>query len=199
MSASSRILQLARRFGTVTRQDVIAERIHTQHLSCLVRAGELERVAPGQYRLPGRPGTERSYLAVVAVAAPKAAICLLSALDFHGIGTQLPHKMWIAIDRPARRPTLHYPPLQVVRFSGPAPTEGVHAHPVEGFRGRWEGVLRNRTGVGAAQRPRTRPALSPAIGNSETALRSAQVLKFRNELRIQQSIAQHLSILILMP
>jgi hypothetical protein len=50
----------------------IAEGIHTQHLSRLVRAGELQRVAPGQYRLPDRPGTERTYLAVVAVAAPKS-------------------------------------------------------------------------------------------------------------------------------
>ncbi len=132
MSASTRILQLARRFGSVTRHEVIAEGIHTQHLSRLVRAGELERVAPGQYRLPDRPGTERTSLAVVAVAAPRAIICLLSALDFHGIGTQLPHRVWIAIDRRARRPTLRYPPLQVVRFSGPALTEGIQAHPVEG-------------------------------------------------------------------
>jgi predicted transcriptional regulator of viral defense system len=129
MAASTRILQLARRFGSVTRQDVIAERIHTQHLSRLVRAGKLERVAPGQYRLPDRPGTERTYLAVVAAAAPRSAVCLVSALDFHGIGTQLPHKVWIAIDRRARRPTLRYPPLQVVRFSGPALTEGIQAHP----------------------------------------------------------------------
>lgn len=132
MSASTRILQLARRFGSVTRQDVIARRIHTQHLSRLVRAGKLERVAPGQYRLADRPATKRTHLAVVAVAAPKAAICLLSALDFHGIDTQLPHQIWIAIDRRARRPMLRYPPLQVVRFSGPALTEGIQAHPVEG-------------------------------------------------------------------
>ncbi|MDE2448543.1 MAG: type IV toxin-antitoxin system AbiEi family antitoxin domain-containing protein, partial [Gammaproteobacteria bacterium] len=111
----------------MTRQDVIARRIHTQHLSRLVRAGKLERVAPGQYRLADRPATKRTHLAVVAVAAPKAAICLLSALDFHGIDTQLPHQIWIAIDRRARRPMLRYPPLQVVRFSGPALTEGIQA------------------------------------------------------------------------
>lgn len=132
MSASTRILQLARRFGSVTRQDVVAERIHTQHLSRLVRAGELERVAPGHYRLPTAPVTEHHSLAVVAAVAPKAAICLLSALSFHEIGTQLPHQVWIAIDRRARRPTLRYPPLQVVRFSGAAFTEGIQAHAVEG-------------------------------------------------------------------
>jgi predicted transcriptional regulator of viral defense system len=132
MSASNRILKLARRFGSVARQDVIAEGIHTQHLSRLVRAGELERVAPGHYRLPTAPITEHHSLAVVAAVAPRAAICLLSALSFHGIGTQLPHRVWIAIDRRARRPTLRYPRLQVVRFSGPAFTEGIQAHAVEG-------------------------------------------------------------------
>lgn len=132
MSASTRILRLARRFGSVTRQDVIAEGLHTQHLSRLVRAGELERVAPGQYRLPDRALTERSSLAVVSVAAPRAVICLFSALAFHRIGTQLSHQVWIAIDRRARRPRLHLPPLRVVRFSGPALTEGIQAHPVEG-------------------------------------------------------------------
>ncbi len=132
MSASTRILQLARRFGSVTRHEVIAEGIHTQHLSRLVRAGELERVAPGHYRLPTAPITEHHSLAVVAAVAPRAAICLLSALSFHEIGTQLPHQVWIAIDRRARRPTLRYPPLQVVRFSGPAFSEGIQAHAVEG-------------------------------------------------------------------
>lgn len=123
---------MARRFGSVTRQDVIAERIHTQHLSRLVRAGELERVAPGHYRLPNAPITEHHTLAVVAAVAPRAAICLLSALSLHGIGAQLPHQVWIAIDRRARRPSLRYPPLQVVCFSGSAFTEGIQAHAVEG-------------------------------------------------------------------
>lgn len=106
--------------------------IHTQALSRLVRAGELERVAPGQYRLPNAPVTEHHGLALVASAAPKAVVCLLSALNFHQIGTQLSQAVWIAIDRRARRPTLRYPPLQVVRFGGPALSEGIETHEIEG-------------------------------------------------------------------
>ena len=116
----------------MTRQDVVAAGIHTQALSRLVRAGQLERVAPGQYRVPNVPITEHHGLAIVAAAAPNAAVCLLSALNFHGIGTQLPHAVWIAIDRRARRPRLRYPPLKVVRFGGPSLTEGIEAHAVEG-------------------------------------------------------------------
>ena len=64
--------------------------------------------------------------------APKAVICLLSALSFHQIGTQLPHEVWIALDRRSRRPSLTYPRLHVVRFSGDALTEGAEAHRIEG-------------------------------------------------------------------
>ena len=131
-NASQRVLQLARRHGSVSRETVAAAGIHTQALSRLVRVGELERMAPGQYRLPNASITEHHGLAIVASTAPKAVVCLLSALNFHQIGTQLPHAVWIAIDRRARRPTLGYPPLQVVRFSGPALSEGIETHEIEG-------------------------------------------------------------------
>jgi predicted transcriptional regulator of viral defense system len=131
-SSSTRLLRLARRHGSVTRREVAEAEIHTQTLSRLVRAGTLERVARGRYRLPNAPVTEHHGLALVAAAAPKAVVCLLSALSFHQIGTQLPHEVWIAIDRRSRRPSLRYPRLRVVRFGGHALTDGVETHRVEG-------------------------------------------------------------------
>jgi predicted transcriptional regulator of viral defense system len=76
--------------------------------------------------------TEHHGLALAAAAAPKAVICLLSALSFHQVGTQLPHEVWIALDRRSRRPSLRYPPLRVVRFGGETLTEGVETHRIEG-------------------------------------------------------------------
>ncbi len=131
-SSSTRLLRLARRHGSVSRREVAEAKIHTQTLSRLVRAGTLERVARGRYRLPNAPVTEQHGLALVAAAAPKAVICLLSALSFHQIGTQLPHEIWIALDRRSRRPSLTYPRLHVVRFGGDALTEGVETHSIEG-------------------------------------------------------------------
>ena len=128
----TRLLRLARRHGSVSRRDVTEAKIHTQTLSRLVRAGTLERVGRGRYRLPNAPVTEHHGLALVAAAAPKAVICLLSALSFHQIGTQLPHEVWIALDRRSRSPSLQYPRLRVVRFGGDALTEGVEAHHFEG-------------------------------------------------------------------
>jgi predicted transcriptional regulator of viral defense system len=131
-TSSTRLLRLARRHGSVSRQEVTEANIHTQTLSRLVCAGTLERVARGHYRLPNAPVTEHHGLALVAAAAPKAVICLLSALSFHQIGTQLPHEVWIALDRRSRRPSLRNPHLHVVRFGGDALTEGIVTHRVEG-------------------------------------------------------------------
>ncbi len=131
-TARERLLRLARRMPVLTTADVVASGIHTQQLSRLVQAGGLERIARGQYRLPEQPITEHHGLAVVAGAVPKGVVCLLSALSFHGIGTQIPFEVWLAISRRARRPALRYPPLRVVRFGGRALTEGIEVHDIEG-------------------------------------------------------------------
>ena len=127
-----RTLKLARRRQGVTARELAAAGIHRQALSRLVESGELERVVRGVYRLPEHPLTEHYGLAMVGAVVPRGVICLLSALQFHGIGTQLPSEVWIAIDRRARRPALKYPPLRVVRYSGAALTEGVESHRLEG-------------------------------------------------------------------
>ncbi|MGH9365623.1 MAG: type IV toxin-antitoxin system AbiEi family antitoxin domain-containing protein, partial [Thermoanaerobaculia bacterium] len=127
-----RLLRLARRRAALTAKEVTNSGIHSQQLSRLVAEGLLERVARGLYSLPEQPVTENHGLAVAAKAVPKGVVCLLSALSFHGVGTQLPHEIWMAIDRRARRPKLAWPRLRVVRFSGSSRTEGVESHRVEG-------------------------------------------------------------------
>jgi predicted transcriptional regulator of viral defense system len=128
----NKTLKLARRRQGVTARELAAAHIHRQVLSRLVESGEIERVARGVYRLPEHPLTENYGLAMASAVVTHGVICLLSALQFHGIGTQLPSEVWIAIDRRARRPALKYPPLRIVRYSGAALTEGVESHRIEG-------------------------------------------------------------------
>lgn len=142
VAPANRLLRLARTRGSLTRQEVVDAGIHTHTLSRLVQVGALERVARGRYRLPGAPITEHHGLVLVATAVPKAVICLLSALSFHQIGTQLPHEVWIAVDRQTRRPALVYPRLRVLRFSGAALTEGIETHRIEKERVRVYGVAK---------------------------------------------------------
>ena len=136
------LLHRARQRGVLTTHEVGRAGIHSQLLSRLVRDGALERIARGQYRLPEQPLTEHHGLAIAARAVPHGVVCLLSALSFHGIGTQLPFEVWMAIDRRARRPGLRYPPLRVVRFGGKALTQGIETHRIEGQAVRVFGVAK---------------------------------------------------------
>ena len=134
MTHPERILQLAKQRGLITDGEVRSLGIHPQALKRLVDSGKLERIARGRYRLPlpEYEITEHHGLVLAAAAAPSGVVCLLSALQFHVVGTQLPRQVWMALPRRTRTPTIEYPPMRVVRFSGEAFTAGVDEHILEG-------------------------------------------------------------------
>ncbi len=141
-AGGKRLLSLARRREIITAADANRMHVHSQQLTRLVRDGLLERIARGRYRMVGRSITEHHGLVVAAHAVPRGVICLLSALVFHGIGTQLPFEVWIALDRGMRIPPLSFPPLRVARFSGPAFSEGMEIHRLEGQAVRIYGIAK---------------------------------------------------------
>jgi len=85
----------------------------------------LERVGRGLYRLPSQPGSEHEALAAVATKVPQAVFCLLTALQFHELTTQLPRDVWIAMPRGSHAPRLEYPPIKMVQMTGAAYSEGI--------------------------------------------------------------------------
>jgi predicted transcriptional regulator of viral defense system len=88
----------------------------------------------GLYRLADAPVTELSSLAEVAKRVPHSIVCLLSALQVHGLTTEAPHAVWVLIDRHARPPKLTYPQLEVVRASGAARTHGIESRVIDGVK-----------------------------------------------------------------
>ncbi|MDD9981260.1 MAG: transcriptional regulator [Gammaproteobacteria bacterium] len=106
-------------------RDLAPLEISHRKLQGLVSRGVVENFGNGLYRLTEVPATELETIAMVAAAVPNVVVCLLTALQVHEIGTQSPHKTWVALDRKARKPA--HPParLRVVRFSGPMLTYGV--------------------------------------------------------------------------
>lgn len=98
----------------------------------MTEAGTLERVGRGLYIPAKAKVTEHHTLAEAAKRVPAGIVCLLSALAFHGMGTQSPHEVWIAIDVKARKPVADWPPMRIVRFSGNGRTHGVEPHVIEG-------------------------------------------------------------------
>ena len=134
MTSAQRILALAKRQPLVRPRDVEARGIARESLLRLYRQGLLVRQARGVYALPESPVTEHHSLAIAAKRTPGGVICLLSALRFHGLTTQDPHEVWMAIDFKAHKPSAASPALRVVRFSGPALLEGIEHHTLEGVR-----------------------------------------------------------------
>lgn len=126
------VLALAARRPLLCARDLAQEAVPTVVLSRLVAAGKLERVARGVYGLPGRAVSEHRSLAEVALRVPQGVVCLLSALRVHGIGTQAPFEVWLAISHCAPIPRLDHPAIRAVRMSGAAYTEGIENLSVDG-------------------------------------------------------------------
>src|SRR5206468_1382362 len=105
-------------------------------LGAFFRAGKVERIGRGLYRLADAEPTEHYSLAMACARVPRSIVCLLSALRVHGIGTQAPAEIWLAIPHKARIPRLPELRLRIVRFSGPAWTFGVKEVDFEGVPAR---------------------------------------------------------------
>jgi len=129
-----RVLELARGHGILRARDMDAHGVHPEYVRRMCRKGMLRRVGRGLYALPETEPSAHHGLALVSKRTPQAVGCLLTALQFHEIGTQAPFEVWIALGRGTARPQIDYPPLRVMRFSGPALTEGIEEHEVEGVR-----------------------------------------------------------------
>jgi predicted transcriptional regulator of viral defense system len=125
-----RIIELVRQMGIVRPRDVEAEGIPREYLLRLYRKGELERVGRGLYTLPDALTSEFLSLAEVAKRIPNAVVCLLSALQFHNLTTQISREVWIAIESTTWKPEFSYPPLKVMRFSDRSFIFGVKEHEV---------------------------------------------------------------------
>jgi predicted transcriptional regulator of viral defense system len=132
MTQQHTALELAKRLGVLRARDAVAHGIHPEYLRRLHQRGELTRVSRGLYVLTEAAPTEHRTLIEVAQRVPKGVVCLLSALQFHGLTTQLPSEVWLALERGTRRPKERQLPLRVVFFSGPAFSCGVEEHRLEG-------------------------------------------------------------------
>ncbi len=142
MKQSQHILKLARRQRLLRAADVRALGYSAQLLLKLYQAGQLERVARGLYALPGAEAGEHQTLMEVCQRVPKAVVCLLSALQFHGLGSEQPHEVWIALPEGTQTPALGYPPLRVARLRDAAYSEGIESVMVKGVPIRVYGVAK---------------------------------------------------------
>jgi predicted transcriptional regulator of viral defense system len=131
-SAERQIVKLARRKGLFRARDLRPLAIPRRHLARMVEKGVLLRSGRGLYALADAAASEHRSLAEGCARVPAGVVCLLSALRFHGLTTQNPWEVWLAITPASRKPRIDHPPVRVVRFSGPAFGEGVEHHRIDG-------------------------------------------------------------------
>ncbi len=131
---TQRVLDLVKQKGVLRTSDLDAIKAPRVVLTRLTAAGLLDKVGRGLYRLPHHPGSEHEGLVSVATKVPQAVFCLLTALQFHELTTQLPRRIWIAMPRGSHVPRIDYPPLKMVQMTGDVHTAGVEEYLRDGVK-----------------------------------------------------------------
>lgn len=129
---TQRVLDLARQQGLLRAVDLDAIGAPRVVLTRLTAAGLLDRVGRGLYRSPNHPVSEHEGLVVVAAKVPQTVFCLLTALQFHGLTTQLPRQVWIAMSRGSHPPRIDWPPIRMVQMTDEVHVAGIEEHRRDG-------------------------------------------------------------------
>lgn len=127
-TVTQRLIKLVTRKGILRTRDLEETEIPRINLTRLVAKGQLERMGRGLYRLPESHFTENESLAFIAKKVPQAVFCLLTALQFHELTTQLPHQIWLAVPKGSHAPKIDYPPIKTIIYSGDAYCQGIELY-----------------------------------------------------------------------
>lgn len=118
--------------GVLRTSDAIRHGVHPRTLYMMRDTGQLEQLGRGLYRLAGLSELGNPDLVTVGLKLPSRVVCLISALAFHGLTTQIPHQVYLAVKRGSEPPRLNYPPIRVFWFGGEAFSAGIETHMVDG-------------------------------------------------------------------
>lgn len=194
-SREASVREAFRRAGGILRTaQALRAGVHPRDLYALRTAGVLEQMSRGVYRLADLPPLGEPDLATVAVRTPKAVIALVSALHFHGLTTEIPHEVSIALPQGTSRPTLDWPPIRVYWLSGSMFTSGIETHERDGFRLKVYGVAKT---VADCFKFRNQLGIEIAIEALRTALQErkitpAQVLRAARICRVGRIVRPYL-------
>jgi predicted transcriptional regulator of viral defense system len=186
------------RGGMLRTSQALKLGIHPRTLYGLRDANRIMQLGRGLYRLADADETEHLDLVTVAARVPDGVICLISALSFHGITTEVPHEVYLAIRHGKERPRLDYPPLRVFRFSDETLSAGVEKHKLEGVTLRLFNPaktvadcfkFRHKIGVDVAVE-----ALKLCLARGKA--RPAQILHYARLCRVERVIRPYLEALV---
>jgi predicted transcriptional regulator of viral defense system len=193
-SQTDRAMRMLGERGMVRRREFLSWDVAPETLARLVRSGRVTRVARGLYQKAGTKPSADHCLAEAAKLVPRGIVCLVSALQFHGLARDVPGEVWIAVPNCAWRPSIQYPPIQAVYFGPTAYTTAVQTHQIERVPVRIYGIAKT---IVDCFRYRNKIGIETALSSLRTALAEQrcsahEVLALAKELRIFQVVAQYL-------
>lgn len=190
---------LFRRQGGVLRtRDALRLGMHPRTLYEMRDKGAVEQLSRGLYRLSGLPKLGNPDLVSVSLKIPRGVICLVSALAFHELTTQVPHQVYVAVPRGAEPPRLSFPPIRLFWFAGSAFTEGAELHTLDNVPVRIYGPektladcfkYRNKVGLDTAVE-----ALKLYLERRKT--KTNELLRYAAVCRVQKTIRPYLEALL---
>ena len=195
VSRAKRIFE--RKGGTLRTSRVLDLGIHPRTLYRMRNSGDLVEVSRGVFRLATLPRPGHPDLVTVAMRVPNAVVCLVSALAYHDLTSEIPHEVHIALPRGTKTPRLGHPPLRVFRLSGPVLTEGIQMVRIDGIAVKVYGPaktvadcfrFRNRIGLDVAVE-----ALRRCIRRKGT--RPADLLRYARICRVERVMRPYLEAL----
>lgn len=126
-------IALFKKHGIMRTKQILQAGIHPATLYSMRDSGMLETISRGVFRLANTPPLSNPDLTIVSARVPSGVICLISALSFHDLTTQIPHQVQLALPRGAEEPRIKHPPIKTYRFAAQAFTEGVETHRIDGI------------------------------------------------------------------
>lgn len=138
----SLVLDAASQHGIIKATDFRDDKIGAGYLNYLAKTGHIVRIGRGLYQLSESRFLDNQSLLEVSKRSPSVVICLLSAAAFHGIGTQMPSDVWIAIGHDSKAPSSDSVRIVAVRMSDGLLSMGVEEHDVEGIKLRVTSIAR---------------------------------------------------------
>lgn len=118
--------------GIIRTAEAIDLGVHAVTLYRLRDQGLIEQISRGVFRLSSLPSVTNPDLITVVKRIPKGVVCLISALAFHGLTTQIPRHVFVALPRQTMKPRMTYPPLRIFWYSNKAIQNGVEIHRLDG-------------------------------------------------------------------
>jgi predicted transcriptional regulator of viral defense system len=186
------------RGGMLKTGEVLVAHIHPRTLYEMQRMGIVEKLTRGLYRVADLPPLGNPDLVSVSLKIPNGVICLISALAYHEITTQVPHDVYVALDRGTEAPRLDHPPIRILWFSGQAFTLGIQTHKIDGVPVR---IYSPEKTIADCFKFRNKIGLNTAIEalklyREKKGFKSEEIMQFARVCRVEKVIRPYLEALL---